>query len=64
MIARAGSNILLLQTVQQDGVTEWLVETEESLTGYNYPVPEIPLELPKPSRPPPGLPTLYGPPPV
>jgi len=30
--------------------------------GYVYPVPDIPLELPKPSPPPPGLPTLYGPP--
>jgi len=30
--------------------------------GYEYPVPEVPLELPKPSPPPPGVPTLYGPP--
>jgi len=32
--------------------------------GYLYPVPEIPFELPKPSPPPPGVPTLYGPPPI
>lgn len=32
--------------------------------GYNYPVPDLPLELPKPSRPPPELPTLYGAPPI
>jgi hypothetical protein len=31
--------------------------------GYEYPVPEVPLELPRPSTPPPGLPTLYGAPP-
>ena len=32
--------------------------------GYNYPVPDLPLELPKPSRPPPELPSLYGAPPI
>lgn len=32
--------------------------------GYEYPIPEVPLELPKPSPPPPGVPTLYGPPPI
>lgn len=30
--------------------------------GYEYPVPEVPLEFPKPKPPPPELPTLYGPP--
>ena len=30
--------------------------------GYEYPVPEQPLEYPKPKPPPPELPTLYGPP--
>merc|ERR1712038_966073 len=30
--------------------------------GYEYPVPEVPLEFPKPQPPPPELPTLYGPP--
>jgi len=30
--------------------------------GYEYPVPEVPLEFPKPKPPPPDLPTLYGPP--
>ena len=35
-----------------------------STEGYNYPVPEFPLELPKPSSPPPDLPTLYGAPPI
>ena len=32
--------------------------------GYNYPVPDLPLELPKPVRPPPELPSLYGAPPI
>ena len=31
----------------------------EPAPGYSYPVPEIPFELPAPSRPPSGLPTLY-----
>ena len=30
--------------------------------GYEYPVPEVPLEFPKPQPPQPELPTLYGPP--
>ena len=42
--------------------TEVKPESEEP--GYEYPVPEVPLELPKPSPPPPGLPTLYGAPPI
>jgi hypothetical protein len=42
------------------------VEAESSpvTEGYNYPVPEVPFELPAPRRPPPGLPTLYGAPPL
>jgi len=32
--------------------------------GYNYPVPDQPLEFPAPQRPPPDLPTLYGAPPI
>ena len=39
-------------------------EEEKEEAGYTYPVPQFPLELPKPSRPPAGLPTLYGPPPI
>jgi len=42
--------------------TEVKPDSEEP--GYEYPVPEVPLELPKPSPPPPGLPTLYGAPPI
>ena len=30
-----------------------------SPAGYSYPVPDIPFDLPVPSRPPPDLPTLY-----
>jgi len=37
----------------------------KTTTGYKYDVPEIPFELPsKPSTPRPGLPTLYGAPPI
>ena len=32
---------------------------QEEQEGYSYPVPDIPFELPAPSRPPPDLPTLY-----
>ena len=40
------------------------VKPDSEEPGYEYPVPEVPLELPKPSPPPPGLPTLYGAPPI
>jgi len=40
------------------------VEEASEPKGYNYPVPDEPLLLPKPRPPPPGLPTLYGAPPI
>lgn len=40
------------------------VEEPSEPKGYNYPVPDEPLLLPKPRPPPPGLPTLYGAPPI
>lgn len=35
----------------------------KTTAGYNYEIPDIQLEITKPSRPAPGLPTLYGAPP-
>merc|ERR1712212_1234108 len=35
-------------------------EGGEGEEGYEYPVPQVPLEFPKPQPPPPELPTLYG----
>jgi len=40
------------------------VEEPSEPKGYSYPVPDEPLLLPKPRPPPPGLPTLYGAPPI
>lgn len=40
------------------------VEKPSEPKGYSYPVPDEPLLLPKPRPPPPGLPTLYGAPPI
>jgi hypothetical protein len=51
---------LVVEPVEAE--TEVKPDSEEP--GYEYPVPEVPLELPKPSPPPPGLPTLYGAPPI
>ena len=39
-------------------VTDSQPQAQEE-AGYSYPVPDIPFELPAPSRPPPHLPSLY-----
>ena len=40
-------------------VTDSQAQAQEEEAGYSYPVPDIPFDLPAPSRPPPHLPSLY-----
>ena len=45
--------------VAEEETIEIQTEVKPESEGYSYPVPDIPFELPVPSKPPPGLPTLY-----